>query len=239
MYNIRTSYIKLNKYVCKIYKNNIQYIIFVIRVEGKLGFTSIWISIDLEIILIYFPAATQCVRVAKHYGFCAIVSRELVRNEVTTGSHRGVILAYLMSEGKLVPSDVMMELIKARMLNSIGATQGFLLSGFPREKIQCKHFNRQIRPPDLVLYLYVRNSLLMDRILARTITATERQNRSMIDENWRRIKDHSRMIKSILRYYKKQLVIIDGEKDETEVFQDICCAIDNILINFPSTSKSS
>jgi len=142
-----------------------------------------------------------------------------------------------MSEGKLIPSDVMVELIKARMLNSLD-TQGFLLSGFPREKIQCQHFNRQIRPPDLVLYLYVRNSLLMDRVLARTITATERQERS-IDENWRRIKEHSRMIKPILRYYKKQLVVIDGEKDEIEVFRDICSTIDNILINFPSTSDKS
>ncbi|XP_071571815.1 adenylate kinase isoenzyme 1 [Temnothorax nylanderi] len=190
------------------------------------------------IFLIGGPGAgktTQCIRVAEHYGFCAIVSRELLRNEVSTGSQRGVILAYLISEGKLVPSDVMVELIKARMLSSLSVSRGFLVSGFPREKIQCQHFNRQIRPPDLVLYLYVRNSLLMERVLARTITATERQERS-IDENWRRIKDHSRMIKPVLRYYKKQLVVIDGERDETEVFQDICCAIDNVLMNFPSTS---
>lgn len=189
-------------------------------------------------IFILFPTATQCIRVAQHYDFSAIISRELLRNEVATGSQRGVILAYLMSEGKLVPSDVMVELIKARMLDSLDVTRGFLLSGFPREKIQCQDFNKQIRPPDLVLYLYVRNSLLMDRVLARTITATERQERS-IDENWQRIKKYSRMIKPILRYYKKQLVIIDGERDETEVFQDICYAIDNVLMNFPNTSSKS
>ncbi|XP_011875639.1 PREDICTED: adenylate kinase isoenzyme 1-like [Vollenhovia emeryi] len=193
------------------------------------------------IFLIGGPGAgktTQCARIAEHYSFCGIVSRELLRDEVTTGSQRGAILAYLMSEGKLVPSDVMMELVKARMLSSLDMTRGFLLSGFPREKIQCQHFNRQIRPPDLVLYLYVRNSLLMDRVLARTITATERQEHST-DEKWRRIKDHSRMIKPILKYYKKQLVVIDGERDELEVFQDICCAIDNVLMTFPSTSSKN
>lgn len=166
------------------------------------------------------------------------MSRELLRHEVATGSQRGVILAYLMSEGKLVPSDVMVELIKARMLDSLDTARGFLLSGFPREKTQCQDFNRQIRPPDLVLYLYVRNSLLMDRVLARTITATERQERS-IEENWRRIKSHRRMMKPILKYYKKQLVIIDGEKDEAEVFRDICYTIDNVLMNFSSTSSKS
>ncbi|CAL1673290.1 unnamed protein product [Lasius platythorax] len=140
-----------------------------------------------------------------------------------------------MSDGKIIPADVMVELIKARMLSSLNTSRGFLFSGFPREKAQCKHFNEDIRPPDLVLYLYVRDSLLMDRILARRITATGRQDRSM-DENLQRIKDHGKMIKPILRYYKKQLVIINGENDETEVFEDICNAIDNVLKNFPSTS---
>ncbi|XP_029680829.1 adenylate kinase isoenzyme 1-like [Formica exsecta] len=190
------------------------------------------------IFLIGGPGAgksTQCTRVAEHYGFCTIITRELLRNEVATGSQRGAILAYLISDGKLVPADVMVELIKARMLSSLNTSRGFLLSGFPREKAQCKHFNVHIRPPDLVLYLYVRDSLLMDRILARAITATQRQSRSF-DENLQRIKDYDKMIKPVLRYYKKQLVIINGENDETEVFEDICNAIDNVLKNFPSTS---
>ncbi|KYN31684.1 putative adenylate kinase isoenzyme F38B2.4 [Trachymyrmex septentrionalis] len=193
------------------------------------------------IFLIGGPGAgksTQCTRIAQHYGFCAIISKQLLRAEVSTGSQRGVILAYLMSESKLVPSDVMVELIMAKMLSRLHDTRGFLLSGFPREKTQCQHFDRQIRPPDLVLYLYVRESLLIDRILARAITATERSQRS-IDEKWQYIKEHSRMIKPIFRYYKKKLVIIDGEKDETEVFEDICRAIDNVMMNFPTTSRKS
>ncbi|XP_012059454.1 PREDICTED: adenylate kinase isoenzyme 1-like [Atta cephalotes] len=189
------------------------------------------------IFLIGGPGAgksTQCIRVAQHYGFCAIISTQLLRTEVTTGTQRGIILAYLMSEDKLIPSDVMVELIKAKMLRNLHDTRGFLLSGFPREKTQCYHFDKEIRQPDLVLRLYVRDSLLIDRILAKTIATTERPDRS-IDENWQRIKKHSRMTKSILRYYKKQLVIIDGEKDETEVFEDICSVIDNVIINFPNT----
>ncbi|EGI63910.1 PREDICTED: adenylate kinase isoenzyme 1-like [Acromyrmex echinatior] len=192
------------------------------------------------IFLIGGPGAgksTQCTRIAQHYGFCAIISRQLLRTEVATGSQRGVILAYLMSEGKLIPSDVMVELIKAKMLSSLHDTRGFLLSGFPREKTQCQHFDKQIRTPDLVLYLYVRDSLLLDRILAKTITATERPQRS-IEENWQRIKEQRRLMKPIFRYYKKQLVIIDGENDETEVFEDICKAIDKVM-NFPNRSNKS
>lgn len=178
---------------------------------------------------------TQCVQITKRYGFCSIVTTELLRDEVATGSQRGVILAYLMSEGKLVPSDVIVELIKVKMLNNISDTRGFLVCGFPREKIQCKHFDKYIRPPDLVLYLWVRNSLLMDRILARTITATERQLRN-IDEVKQRIKTFVKMNKPILRYYKQKLIVIDGERETPEVCNDICNAIDEVLRNFPSTS---
>ncbi|XP_050456763.1 adenylate kinase isoenzyme 1-like [Cataglyphis hispanica] len=177
---------------------------------------------------------TQCIRVAKHYGFCAIVTRELLRDEVVTGSQRGIIVAHLMSRDKLIPADVMVELIKEKMLGNLH-TQGFLLGGFPREKKQCKNFNTHIRPPDLVLFLSVRDSLLMDRTLGRTITARQRQSRSF-DEYLKRIKEQGKMIKPILRYYRKELVTINGENDETEVFEDICAAIDNVLKNFPSTS---
>ncbi|XP_072754221.1 adenylate kinase isoenzyme 1 [Anoplolepis gracilipes] len=190
------------------------------------------------IFLIGGPGAgksTQCIRIGEHYGFCTIITRDLLRNEIATGSQKGVILAYLISDGKLVPADVMVELIKAKMLSTFNNSRGFLVSGFPRDKAQCKYFNDHVRPPDLVLYLYVRDSLLMDRISARTITATERQTRKF-DEYVQRIKDEGKMIKSVLRLYKKQLVVINGENDETEVFADICKAIDNVLKNFPSTS---
>ncbi|KAL6267327.1 hypothetical protein P5V15_000402 [Pogonomyrmex californicus] len=193
------------------------------------------------IFLIGGPGAgksTQCLRVAKHYGFCAMISKELLRSEIITGSQRGIILAYLMSEDKLIPADVMVQLIIRKMLKELKTTRGFLLSGFPREKLQCQHFDRQIRPPDLVLYLYVRNTLLIDRILARTVTATERQECSF-DKHWKRIKELGRMNKFVLKYYKKRLVVIDGEKEEAEVFQDICNAIDNVLKEFPSTSSGN
>ncbi|XP_012215354.1 adenylate kinase isoenzyme 1-like [Linepithema humile] len=179
--------------------------------------------------------ATQCTRIEKHYGFCTIITRELLRHEVATGSQKGIILAHLMSEGKNVPPDVMVQLIGEKMLSKLSTTRGFLVSGFPREKMQCKYFNSRIRPPDLVLYLLVRNSLLIDRVLAKTVTTTERQM-SIIDDKLLRIKHYQEKIKSVLKYYKKHLVVIDGEKEEAEVFEDICYAIDNVLKKFPSSS---
>lgn len=140
-----------------------------------------------------------------------------------------------MSKNEFVPPDVMVQLIETKMLSKLGTTRGFLVSGFPREKMQCKYFNSRIRPPDLVLYLLVRNSLLTDRVMARTVTTTERHMWS-IDEHVQKIKTFHERIKPVLRCYRRRIVIIDGEKEEMEVFRDICNAIDNVLKNFPSSS---
>lgn len=142
-----------------------------------------------------------------------------------------------MSGGKIVPSDVMVPLLEEKMLSKMSTTRGFIISGFPREKMQCKYFDNRIRPPDLVLYLLVRNSLLIDRVLAKAITTTERQ--MSIDHKLLRIKNYYEKIKPVLKYYKRRLVIIDGEKEETEVFENIRYAIDNVLKNFPSSSTKT
>ncbi|EFN80136.1 adenylate kinase isoenzyme 1 [Harpegnathos saltator] len=192
------------------------------------------------IFLIGGPGAgkrTQGIRIARHYGFLGIVTRDLLRDEVATGTQQAVTLARFMSESRLVPSDVMVELIKARMLSGLDTARGFILSGFPRGKEQSKYFDRHVRPPDLVLYLCMRNSVMTDRILARIVTATERQERNF-DEIKKRIKTFSKLNKPILRRYSKKLCVIDGEKEESVVFEDICRAIDNVLMSGPSTSPA-
>lgn len=167
------------------------------------------------------------------------MTRELLRAEISTGSQKAIVMARFMSEGELVPTEDMVELIKARMLRNLENSQGFVVSGFPRKKDQCCYFNTEVRRPDLVLYLYLRNTMLLERVLSRTVTATERQQRSN-DEIMKRIDRYIEMINPILRYYKEQSVTIDGEQEVEKVFDDICCAIDNMKKKkFPSTSAQS
>lgn len=175
-------------------------------------------------------------QIARRYGFLGIVTSDLLRDEVATGTRQAVALARFMSESRLVPSDILVDLIKARMLSGLDSARGFLLSGFPREEEQSKYFDRHIGPPDLVLYLCVRNSVMTDRILGRIVTATERHERNF-EEIKKRIKTFNKMNKPILKRYSKKLVVIDGEKEESAVFEDICRAIDNVLKNVPHTSS--
>ncbi|CAH0393101.1 unnamed protein product [Bemisia tabaci] len=96
---------------------------------------------------------TQCDRIVQKYGFTHISTGDLLRDEVASGSERGQELTAIMKEGKLVPTDIVMSLLKEKIVKELPNTKGFLIDGYPREKEQGIQFERDIsaeRPPDEV-----------------------------------------------------------------------------------------
>ncbi|KOC61182.1 Adenylate kinase isoenzyme 1 [Habropoda laboriosa] len=181
---------------------------------------------------------TLCTKVAQKYGFHGIITSEILRSEVSKRTDRAFVLARLISQGRLVPSDILIELITVKMLDQLQDGKGFIVSGFPREKQQCKIFDREIRPPDLVLFLDVRNSVLSDRIMARSVKTTERMSISF--DNIRiQIKEFKKQNKPVIKHYQNLLVVIDGEYDVMTVFKNICKVIDDVLFNFSKNSATT
>ncbi|XP_029040391.1 adenylate kinase isoenzyme 1-like [Osmia bicornis bicornis] len=182
---------------------------------------------------------TLCSKVAEKYGFLGIISTDLIRTEVSTRTERAFLLARMMSQGQLVPTDVLIELIAVRMIDFLDEKNGFIVSGFPRHKDQCKVFDKLIRPPDLVLFMEARNSVLSDRIMARAITTMERVSISF-DSIRKQIKQFHKRNKPVVTYYnyKNLLVMIDGEPEAITVYENVCEVIDNLLLNFPTRSSN-
>lgn len=178
---------------------------------------------------------TLCNKVAEKYGFLDIISSDIIRHEILARTNRAFLLARLMSQGRLVPSDILIELILAKMLVNLKEKKGFIVSGFPKKREQCRLFNREVRPPDLVLYLNVQDSVLNDRVMARMITTTERilTNFDTIGDE---IQKFHKRIRPITKYYRKLLVVIDGEPDVITVYEETCKVIDNLLAKLPTAS---
>ncbi|CAK9800404.1 Adenylate kinase isoenzyme 1 [Anthophora plagiata] len=176
---------------------------------------------------------TLCTKVAQKYGFHGIITSDILRNEVSKRTEKALVLARLISQGRLVPPDVLMELIIVKMLEQLHDGKGFILSGFPREREQCKVFDREVRPPDLVLFLNVRNAVLTDRIMSRSVQIHERISISFDNINIQ-LKEFKKRNKPVIKYYKKLLVVIDGEDDVMTVFEKMCKVIDDALLHFPS-----
>ena len=74
---------------------------------------------------------TQCDKIkAKYQGVVHLSAGDLLRAEVASGSEVGKACDTLMKEGKLVPVEVTIQLLKNAMISSKGKI--FLIDGFPR-----------------------------------------------------------------------------------------------------------
>lgn len=184
-------------------------------------------------------------KVAEKYGFDDIISSDVIRTEVSKRTGKAFALARLLSEGQLVPSAILVELIAAKMLQHVQDKEGFILSGFPWEKCEAKLFDKEVRRPNLVLMLNVRNSVMSDRLMAKSVKATERLSINF-EYIKKQIEDFHKRNKLIVKYYRNLVVVIDAEPDTMTVFEKASESIDNILVEFsgfevnrPATSNAA
>ncbi|KAH0513101.1 Adenylate kinase isoenzyme 5 [Microtus ochrogaster] len=111
---------------------------------------------------------TQCEKLAEKYGFTQLSTGELLRQELASESERSRLIRDVMERGDLVPSDIILELLKEAMVASLGNTKGFLIDGYPREVKQGEEFGRRIGEPHLVICMDCSADTMTNRLLQRS-----------------------------------------------------------------------
>ena len=94
----------------------------------------------MKIILLGAPGAgkgTLANGLIKELKIPTISTGDLLRNEVKSGSELGNKVKDIMTSGKLVPTEVVIELLQNRLAQS-DTKNGFILDGFPRSIEQAK-----------------------------------------------------------------------------------------------------
>lgn len=173
---------------------------------------------------------TQCARIAAKYKYTHISSGDLLRDEVASGSPRGQQLSTLMREGKLVPIDTVLGLIKDAMIKTYHDSNGFLIDGYPREVEQGKKFEEQIAPCRAVLYFEVSD----DEMTSRLINHGKSSGRE--DDNVETIKKRLETFHAtttpVTEYYagKDKLFTINAERRPGTVFMDVEEVLDRITL---------
>ncbi|MEB3306650.1 MAG: adenylate kinase [Cyanobacteriota bacterium] len=111
---------------------------------------------------------TQAVKLAGSHDLLHLSTGDLLRNEVEAGSELGQAAAAVMARGELVSDDLVLAIVRARLLSHRG---GWLLDGFPRNLAQAEaldvlltELGQQI---ELVVLLDVDEALLIQRLLSR------------------------------------------------------------------------
>ena len=113
---------------------------------------------------------TQAQRVASGLGVPHVATGDMLRAEVARGSALGREAEPIMASGHLIPDDLVVRIIEAR-LDEPDARNGALLDGFPRTVPQAQALDAMLqrngRAVDKVLALHVSDAELRRRVQHR------------------------------------------------------------------------
>ncbi len=112
---------------------------------------------------------TQCAKIVDKYGYQHLSAGDLLRDEVKSGSAVGKECEQIMKEGKLVPMEVIIGLLRAAMVKS-GAAD-FLIDGFPRALDQAHRFEQMVKPCERVIFFDCPEEVMEARLLKRGETS--------------------------------------------------------------------
>ena len=113
---------------------------------------------------------TQCVQLCRHYAVPHISTGDMFRAAVKSGSELGGRLAEYMRAGDLIPDDLVMDVVRDRLVQD-DARKGFVLDGFPRTANQAAKLSDLLAPDDveLVLSLEVPTEVSLRRLAGRRV----------------------------------------------------------------------
>jgi adenylate kinase len=129
----------------------------------------------MDIILFGGPGSgkgTQAERLQARLGIAHISSGELFRENIRNATELGMLAKTYIDQGKLVPDEVTVGMIRARLQNADTAS-GVLFDGFPRTLPQAKALDELLacldRRIDLVINLTVSDEEIVRRLSGRLI----------------------------------------------------------------------
>lgn len=112
---------------------------------------------------------TQAKKVAEKAALAHISTGDMLRQEVASGSALGQQAKTFMDAGKLVPDDVIIGMVQAR-IQQPDAKSAWILDGFPRTLPQAEALDRSLIGADAlthVIYFAVPETVLVGRLSGR------------------------------------------------------------------------
>ena len=191
----------------------------------------------MRLILLGPPGAgkgTQAQRLVAKHGLVQLSTGEMLRAAAEAGTPIGVRAREMMARGELVPDDMVVAIVSAR-IDEPDARRGFILDGFPRTVPQAHALDRMLKEKglelDAVIELKVDEGALLKRIEKR-IAETKARGETLRDDDdpqvlHRRLLAYRDQTAPLATYYQLQSVLrsVDGMAPIPQVGS----AIDRVL----------
>jgi len=125
-----------------------------------------------KIIISGAPASgkgTQCELLKERYGLIHLSTGDMLREAVKKGTSIGKLAKGYMDKGLLVPDDVLIDMVQARLKEKDCCECGWILDGFPRTQAQAGFLKSAGIHADCFILLNVPDELLITRAVGRRI----------------------------------------------------------------------
>ena len=185
----------------------------------------------MNIILLGPPGAgkgTQAQILVEQRGMVQLSTGAMLRAAVASGSELGRQAKEVMEAGKLMPDDIMVQIISQR-IDQPDCTNGFILDGFPRTTAQAEALEKMLTEKglklDCVIEIAVDDEILIDRINSRIAQtpASERRGDDDAATLRTRLGVYHEQTAPILPFYRDRGMLrqVDGMQSIDEVANQI------------------
>jgi len=215
----------------------------------------------MNIVLMGLPGAgkgTQAEKIVEKYAIPHISTGDMFRAAIKEGTELGLKAKAFMDEGKLVPDEVTIGIVRER-LSQPDCEKGFLLDGFPRTVPQAEALDSILeeldRPVEHTINIEVEKEELIARLSGRRICKTCGASYHLIfnppavegkcdkdggelytraDDNpetvTNRLEVNMNQAQPLLDFYQAKGVLtnIDGQQDINKVFADLDALLQGI-----------
>jgi adenylate kinase len=199
----------------------------------------------MRLILLGPPGAgkgTQAQRLVAKHGLVQLSTGEMLRAAVKAGTPIGLLAKDMMARGELVPDDLVIAIVSAR-IDEPDARNGFILDGFPRTIPQARALDRILEEKglklDAVIDLKVDENMLLERIEKRIAETRARGETLRPDDDAgvlrRRLLAYRDQTTPLVTYYQLQSVLrqVDGMAE----VRDVGRAVDDALEQVAKSGK--
>lgn len=193
----------------------------------------------LNIVIFGAPGSgkgTQSALIADKYNLVHLSTGDMLRDEIARGTEIGKFADTLISKGNLVPDDLIVKMIDAKISEQKSNCNGFIFDGFPRTVAQAAALDKLLADHDkrltLMLDLRVEESLLVDRLLKRGESSGRADDNMEVIK--KRLQIYHEVTMPVIEFYKStgRYVAVDGCNTIEEYFLKIVQLIEFSICGF-------
>jgi adenylate kinase len=173
---------------------------------------------------------TQAQRLVSKHGIVQLSTGEMLRAAVAAETPVGLQAKDIMSNGGLVPDEVVVGIISDR-IEQPDAKKGFILDGFPRTVPQAEALDELLKRKhlklDAVVELRVNESALLERVEKRAEETRARGEEVRVDDTpevlTKRLAQYRSLTEPLIHYYseRRKLLTVDGMMTIEHVTREI------------------